>query len=367
MKDVMGLIKLTEKDEYISQLTYDRTVAAIPFGGRYRLIDFVLSNMVNAGIRNVGVLTQKKYRSLMEHLRLGKEWDLHRKRDGLFMLPPDNNGCSAGSFGDCNMLKTHLDYLNKSEQKYVIITSSNVICNLDFQKAVAYHKATEADVTVIYSEEQVLPKSMFLCTGLEIDEDNRITKIGTEESKNISLEMYIMSKNLLIEIIGKCTTAEQYNLINNYLEDNINRLKILGYIHEGYTARINTTADYFYHSMELLKPPVWEELFYRHGLIYTKMKDEAPTKYSETAQVYNSLLASGCQIEGKVENSILFRDVKVERGAHVKDSIILPKVKIESGAQVENVILDKEAIITADKLLQGERKSPIVIKRKIRI
>jgi glucose-1-phosphate adenylyltransferase len=368
MKDVMGLIKLTEPGDYLRQLASERTVAAIPFGGKYRVIDFVLSNMVNSGIKNIGVVLHEKYRALMEHLRSSKEWDLHRKRDGLFFLPPDYAGRRAGMYkGDLENLASHLNYLQRSRQQEVILVGGRMIYNLDYSQSIAFHRETGADITMLYKEMEVDPEDMPSWTIIETEGNNRVTAMEVDcprpKSNKLALEAYILSKALLIDIITTCISQGQYDLVEDGLMKNIPRLKIYGYPFTGYLGRITTVANYFRHNLDLLKPQVWQELFFERGLIYTKTNDDAPTKYLEKSLVTNSLVAGGCVIEGQVENSILFRGVRVGRGARIKDSVLLPKVTVGAGAVVEQAILDKEAVITRRKFIKGDSKFPFVVEK----
>jgi glucose-1-phosphate adenylyltransferase len=366
LKDVMGLIKLTEPGDYLRQLTAERTVAAIPFGGRYRVIDFVLSNMVNSGMKNIGIVFHEKYRALMEHLRSGKEWDLHRKRDGLFFLPPDYIGLRAGMYkGDLEDLNSHLDYLHRSRQREVVLAGGRMIYNLDYSQAISFHRETGADITVLYKEMEVDPGEVPSWVFIDTDSDNRVVaiEVNSPQSKGrkLALEAYILSKSLLTDIITTCVSRGQYDWVEDGLMKNIHRLKMYGYPFNGYLGRITSVTNYYRHSLDVLNPQVWQELFFDRGHIYTKAKDDAPTKYLEKSLVTNSLVASGCVIEGQVENSILFRGVRVGPGARVKDSVLLPKVTVEGGAVVEQAILDKDAVITRRKFIKGDHKFPFVV------
>lgn len=368
MKNVMGLIKLTEAGENLRQLTFDRNVAAVPFGGRYRTIDFVLSNMVNSGIKNIGIITHNKYRALMEHLRSGKEWDLHRKRDGLFILPPDYTGRYYYK-GDLENLQVHLDYLHRSRQELVIMSGGRLIYSLNYEQAVKFHRQTGADITIIYQEVELNQDELPSWTILELDENNLVTGIEVDTPRptgnKVSMEVYILAKSLLVDIINTCISRGQYDFVKDGLIRNLARLKIYGYPFTGYVGRLTSINNYYKHSMDLLNPGIWQELFFQWGPVYTKVKDEAPTKYLEQAAVKNSLIAGGCIIEGQVENSVLFRGVKVGRGAKVKDSVLLPKVTVGEGAVVDQAILDKEVAIGSRKFIKGDASFPMVVGKQV--
>ena len=366
MKNVMGIINLNETEMFLEQITQQRPLAAVPFAGRYRLIDFVLSNMVNSGIHNVGIMVRHKYRSLLDHLRSGKEWDLDRKWEGLYILPPAQ-GQSTVEFhkGDLENFYANMDYIKNSRQKYVLVTSSNMVCNLDYRKVFEFHNQTNADITLIYKDYQPGEADLWQSTIVEVDENNRVTDMEINpiriSSNKLSMEMYIMDKQLLLDLIDACVSRGDHNLVRDGIIKNIHRLKVCGYKYTGHLSRIYSTQSYYERSMELLQPEIWCDLFLRAGLIYTKVKDEAPAKYMENSKVLNSLVANGCVIEGRVENSILFRGVKIHKGAYVKDSIIMQKSEIGENAVVENIICDKDVHITRRKNLKGEKNYPIVI------
>lgn len=366
--DMMGIINLNESENHLQEITQNRPLAALPFAGRYRLIDFVLSNMVNSGITNVGVLIRHKSRSLMDHLRSGKEWDLARKRDGLVLLPPAySNYPGQQHRGDIENFYTNLDYIQQSRQKYVLITGANVVCNLNFEEALQRHKETGADVTALYAGRECTDRDCVDSVMLEVVEDGRVTDIqagaASIAGRKLSLGMFLMEKKLLLDLIDDSTAHGEYDFVKHCLIKNLGKLKFYGYRHDGYMARIYSTQSYFQHNLELLNTEVWQELFGCTGLIYTKVKDEAPAKYTETAKVKNSLIANGCFIEGTVENSVLFRGVKIKKGAHVRNSIIIQKSEIGEGAVLENVICDKDVHITEGRQLKGEASYPLVIKK----
>lgn len=363
----MGIINLNEGQDLLKELTKGRPLAAIPFGGRYRLVDFMLSNMVNSGMQNVGILVHDKYRALMDHLRSGKDWDLARKRDGLFILPPNQNPCSAGGCrGNIENFYNNLDYIESSRQEYMLIAGGHIVCNLNYRKVFKFHQDTGADITVLYKEDD-LEEDVSQYAILDCQPDGRIVDIGVisqkTTSRKVSMEMYIIKKNLLVELVKNCHTRGGWDFVKDILIKNVNKLKMFGFPYKGYIARIDSIKNYYRHNMELLKPEKWEELFFRSGLVYTKVKDEAPVKYKENARAFNTMVANGCIIEGRVENSILFRGVKVHKGAYIKDSIIMQKCEIAENAIIENVICDKNVCITKGKWLKGETNYPLVVEK----
>ena len=365
MQNVMGIINLNDNQEFLPELTKGRPLAAIPFGGRYRLIDFILSNMVNSGIKNVGILVHDKCRALLDHLRSGKEWDLARKRDGLFILPPGQPQYLAGfSRGNIENFYNNLDYIESSRQKYVLIAGSHIVCNFNYRKIFKFHQEMSADITVMYKEHPA-GEEFTQYTVLDCQSSGRITDMAMNPAKalsqKVSMEMYLVEKSLLVDLIKECQARGGIDFVKDLLIKNIDKIKMFGYPYKGYVARIDCVKSYYKHNMELLKREKWEELFFKSGLVYTKVKDEAPVKYKENAIVSNALIGNGCIIEGHVENSILFRGVRVHKGAYVKNSIIMQKCDIAENAIIENVIFDKNVSIMRGKWLKGEENYPLVI------
>ena len=372
MKDVFSIINNTKEENKLGQIIKGRSLATIPFGGRYRLIDFYLSNMVNSGIQNVGILVRKNYRSLLGHVRSPKEWDLDRKNDGIFILPPDNEDQHWGNLrGDLEVLNANMDYIVRSKQKYVLITSSNIICNIDYTDAVKYHKANENDITVIYNTLNSSIKDVLAYTQIKIDDKNKVTDMEMNSNKinggKVSLESYVMEKSLLMDIIYACISRGEYDLVKDGIIRNLNKYKVHGYEFKGEVFNINSVQSYYNYSMKLLDNKVWNELFFNPNPIYTKMKDLAPVKYGECSNVKNSLIANGCVIDGEVKNSIIFRNVRIEKGVKIKDSIIMQNTIIDKNSILENVIIDKDCFISKGNKFKGSQSYPTVIEKNTTI
>lgn len=367
MKRMMGIINLYNSKDLLWELTRGRPLAAVPFAGRYRLIDFTLSNMINSGITNVGILMQGNFRSLMDHLRSGKEWDLARKREGLYFLPPVAGTTVENGFpNDLSAFQSNFDYLQNSRQSHVVISGCSMICNLDYNYGLAFHQEKGADITVAYKEMGNLDSYPY-SSMLGIDEDGRVRDIEINpvraRYRNLFLEMYIIEKKLLIELVDSAVSRGGTNFLRDAVMKNLDKLKIYGTPYQRYVAHLMSVRSYYRHSMELLQPEVWRNLFFANGLIYTKIKDEAPTKYNDSARVSNSIVANGCILEGTVENSIIFRGVKIHKDAVVKNSIIMQKSEIGPGATLENMICDKDVRISAGKCLIAEPHYPMVISK----
>lgn len=369
LKNTMGLINLHESQESFREITKHRPLAAVPFAGRYRLIDFVLSNFINSGITNVGILSAGNSRALADHIRSGKEWDLARKRDGLFLLPSWQTGNTQGAFpNDLADFFSNLDYIKSSRQRHALLSGSRAVCNINYEAAYNYHSEKKADITVLYKEySSTEARSLSAATMLGTDSDSRVVDMEicpvNIHSNKLSLEMYLLDRQLLVDLIDASVSRGGTNFARDCIMKNLGHLKVYGYPFDGYLARIDSMQNYFDHSMKLLIPEIWQEIFFGNGSIYTKVKDEAPAKYQRDALVKSSLVANGSVIAGKVENSILFRGVKVHKDARVTNSIVMQKGEIGPGAIIENVICDKDVKITAGKKLKGEANHPIVIEK----
>lgn len=325
---MLGIIDATTYKEEIKDITLSRSMAAIPFAGRYRLIDFVLSNMVNSGIESVAIFPKYQYRSLMDHLGSGKQWDLNRKRDGLFFFPSPHRHNEYNEFGSFRQFTDHIDYFLRSRQKYAVITNSYTVTNIDFQKVLDYHIQMNCDIT-------------------EVCQNGK------------SLKMYVLKTELLMDLM----TEPAYSNFRS-LQDVIHApetFTICQYEHKEYAAIIDSIEKYFTHSLELLNPSVWNALFLKDRPILTKVKDEPPTRYGKSSKVHRAFVANGCIIEGEVENSIIFRGVHIGKGTVVKNSIIMQKTYIGEGCTIENTILDKDVKIGSNIQLLGEPNYPNVI------
>ena len=371
MKDVMGVIYVNNQEEALHPLTKERCVASVPFGGRYRLIDFMLSSMVNSGIYNVSVFTVRKYRSLMDHLETGKSWDLNRKHDGLFILPPQTHYHSSEFQGALQSFNQHLDYFHRSRQKYVVISGSNLVCNLDLVPAVSFHRESDADITVLYKTVEGEDNDLCSCERVVTEDGERVLELISNarpsQGEKAALSVYVMKKSLLLDLIRQCTESGRFHLLEDGIIGNLKKLNVNAFPEEGFLSLIDSVDNFYRRNMALLQPSIWGKLFFQPGLIYTKVKDEPPTRYTEHAQVKNSLLANGCFIEGRVENSILFRGVRIHKGAYVKDSIIMQRSVVGENARVEQAILDKEVKITPNKTVQGNAHAPLVIEKRITV
>jgi glucose-1-phosphate adenylyltransferase len=366
LNNYIGILMLNEQEDNIKSLTKTRTIASIPIGGRYRIIDFVLSNMVNSGIYNIGIFTNTKSRSLVDHLGSGKSWDLDRKINGLFLF---NFASEKSRSRDIDLLSDNMEYINRTKQDYVIISSSYMICNIDYNEAARYHEKSGSDITLLYKRTNNGKKHYIHSSTLYIDDENKVLSVGknngAEDKLNISMEMFIMKKTTLIKIINKCIQTGYYDSIKAAIYDSASQLNVNAYEFKGYVSCINSVKNYYKASMEMLNPKVTKELFFNHGLIFTKIKDEAPTKYFDGAKVNNALISNGCILKGSIENSIISRRVKVDEGAEIKNCIIFQNCEIKKGCKLTNVIIDKNTNLSENTVLKGAVEFPVVIEKKV--
>ena len=365
--DTMGII-LTNED-VIPPITDIRANSALPIAGRYRIIDFVLSNMANAGITNIGVATATMYSSLMDHIKSGKPCDLDRRKGGLTILPPSlEQGRYARIKGDIDMLAGIRTYIRKISNTYVVLSLGNEIYNIDFAEAVEHHIQTQSDVTVIYKNLKGVEESeLSRYTLIEMDADNRVTDIEVKpyypKTANAGMDIYIMEKALLESIIDECSARGDRDFVKDALVKKMTGMRIFGYEHTGRAYKIDNMASYYKSNMIFLDREIREELFNPERPIYTKSKDQSPTKYGDEAIIENSFVSDGCIIEGTVINCILSRGVKIEKGAIVKNSIIMQDSVVEEGAELDHVVFDKEVVVTGGRKLIGQDSYPLAVSK----
>lgn len=359
----LGIIFSNIQEQNLPELSKHRTMASIPFAGRYRLIDFALSNMVNADITTVGIVIRNNYRSLIDHLGSGKDWDLARKGGGIVLLPPYSSDTDTPYTTRLEALKSITGFLNIRREEYVVISDSDCVARLDIADMVKFHEANQADITMAYHEETGVNSHYYIT--LEPNDTGRVKQVNIspklDGSKiNLYINVMIIRREYLIDIISNAVQRGLSSFGKDILAKNVDSMRIFGYKHDGYYAGIDSLEAYFKHSMEQLNKDVRDEIFGTRD-VYTKVRDSAPSRYLEGAVVKNSLISDGCTIEGTVENSILFRGVKVGKGSVIKNSIIMQKTVIGSGVQLDCVITDKNVVITDRRHLSGCEELPYFI------
>lgn len=368
--NALGIIFPNSYDNLVPELVTERLMASIPFASRYRMVDFILSSMVNCGIGNVSIIVRKNYHSLMDHLGSGREWDLTRKNGGLNIVPPFAEKGVAVYNGRVEALASIIAFLKSQKEKYVVMSDANIAVNFDFKALIDAHIESGADVTVAYKEEPIpagmmdaptVSKDLYYTLGIE---DGRVKKlyINSKESgvQNLSMNIYIMDRELLIDQISTAFVRGFVYFERDILAPQIDKLNVQAFKFDGYVARISDMKSYFDENMKMLDDDNLDGLFAANP-IYTKIRDDNPTRYIDGASVKNIMAADGCVIEGEVENSILFRGVKIAKGAKVKNCVLMQGTVIEAGADIEYVITDKNVSITADKELKGTDSFPVYV------
>lgn len=365
MVNAMGLIMTNYSGGSFGSLTEDRPVATLPFGGRYRLIDFPLSNIVNSRITTVGIITPYMYRSLMDHLGAGKEWMLNRKVGGMFFLPGSIYGVKNTNHSKFLLRDIILNrsYLERGDSDVVVVCGSNKIFNIDYRDVIKHHEASGADITLVYKPGYVPCEKPELY--LDVSSTERVTGFydEPEEGANCFMDAFVINREMLLKFMS-WYGALDYMDITEIFAENFDKVRINAYAFDGYVGSINGLASYKRANMDLLDLDVRNELFLSENQIKTKVSDAPPAKYTPEAKVVNSLISTGCNVGGTVENSVLFRGAKVAPGAVVKNCVVMQKGEIGPGAVLENVILDKYVTIKAGVRLYGDEDEPIAVGKR---
>jgi glucose-1-phosphate adenylyltransferase len=365
----MGIVMTGGIKHKLKELVATRSAAALPIGGRYRAIDFILSNMVNSGIVNVGVLMQYSYRSLMDHLGLGREWDLDRNHNGLFLLTPYiTNGNENWYKGSADAVYQNLSFLERSTEEYVFIGQGNCLYMFDCSVLVDYFNEKKADIVVVCRNMNDMNKEEMSELGVvDVNDTMRITdfeeKPDMPKHSTGSLGIYFMKRKLLIKMIQASNAKGEYDFVKDIIIKNVSNLNVYAYMYSGYWRSINTISMYYRTNMELLNRNIYDTLFRDDMPVYTKMRDIVPAKYNTEANVKNSIVADGCITEGEVVDSILFRDVRIKKGAVVKNSIIMQSTEVGENAELENIICDKNVSINQNVKLISDKNYPMVISK----
>lgn len=365
MGNVLGLVFANMHDTTLGDMTKNRTMGSVMFGGRYRLIDFPLSNMVNSGISEVGVITKSNYQSLLDHLGSAREWDLARKKGGLYILPPFGNVESTLYRGRIEALYGAMSFIKHSRAKYVILSDCDVVTNIDYKPIVAAHIEIGADITAVahtgvYSSDDIKTSTVF-----NVDADKNVTSVlinpDISGTCTTSLNVFVMSMDFLIETVNDAMARGNVSFERNILQEKCRELKIKIYEYDNYFSKLNSPESYFKSNMALLEPENARKLFVPKRSIYTKVSDNAPVKYDLDSKVSNSLIADGCIIEGEVENSVLFRGVKVGKGAKVKNCILMQGTVVGDNAELSYLITDKNVSICENHILTSSPQYPMYV------
>lgn len=371
MANVLGIIFSDMHETNITALTECRTTASVPFGGRYRLVDFPLSNFSNSGVAEVGVIAKRNYQSLIDHLGAGGEWDLSRKVGGLRILPPYGESDAGLYRGRLEALAGQRAFIERSNAEYVILADADLIANIDFKPIVESHVDSSADITLVYGNRSgdCIRKTLVKPNG-----DGRVVDVLVSPSAEVdtggyavSLNIFVLSKKLLLNIITETAAHNLYSFDIDVIQHRVGKLNIAGYKFGGYYAQIDSMAAYFNANRELFNSKVREELFHSDNPIYTKVRDNAPAKYEIGANVKNTLVADGCVIDGTVENSVLFRGVKIGKGSVIKNSILMQDTTVGDNCEINHAILDKDVVVAGFRTLSGTEDYPVYVAKGAKV
>ena len=360
--EALGVIFPNSYDGLVPELVKERLMGSVPFASRYRLVDFVISGMARAGIDNITLVARENYLSLMDHLGSGREWDLARKNGGLNILPPYAQKEIKVYNGRVEALESIKSFLVAQKEKYVVLSDSHFVANMDFTEILDAHKKSGADVTVVYRKQEI-PENFKKPLGSNNDlyytldlEGNRVKQIFVNSKRDgevdFSMNVYVIERELLIRLVDEAYVLGFTCFERDILAPQIEMLDVQAYNYEGYVAYIHDRKSYFDENMRLLEEENLKGLF-GAGPVWTKIRDDNPTRYIKGAKVANVMAADGCVIEGEVENSVLFRGVKVAKGAKVKNCVLMQDTVVGEGANLEYVITDKNVTISANKALSG--------------
>ncbi|HCJ41461.1 glucose-1-phosphate adenylyltransferase subunit GlgD [uncultured Ruminococcus sp.] len=367
MGNVLGLVFANMHDTTLGDMTKNRTMGSVMFGGRYRLIDFPLSNMVNSGISEVGVITKSNYQSLLDHLGSAREWDLARKKGGLYILPPFGNVESTLYRGRIEAIYGAMNFISHSTAKYVVLTDCDVITNIDYKPIVAKHIESGADITVVSHTGPYTSDDLKTATVLNTNEEGQVTSVLIQPELSgtctCSLNMFVMSMEFMVDMIKDSIARGKVSFEKDILQERCSELKIMAYEYKYYFSKLNSTDTYFKANMDILDPENARKLFVPKRSIYTKVSDNAPAKYDLDCIVKNSLVADGCIIEGEVENCVLFRGVKIGKGAKLKNCIIGQGTVVGDGAQMNYVITDKDVTVAPKHVLTSSAEYQMYVSK----
>ncbi len=363
---VLGIIFSNMHDTMLGELTENRTTGSVPYGGRYRLIDFVLSAMVNSDITEVGIVTKQNYQSLMDHVGAGRAWDLSRKRGGLVILPPFASRGGSGIYrGRLEALRGAMGFIRHSNAKYVLLCDCDIIANIDLRGMINEHIKNGAQITMMVKNAQVQPENLRDITTVIYDSEHNVTDIlvrpDVKGSQNVYMNVMLVEKTLLERMVSEGISRDHYSLIRHAIQPSIGKLNLKAYEFTGYSHRVSGLRSYFDAHMELLNSEVRSQLFPRDLPVFTKVRDEVPVKYGLSARVSNSLIADGCIIDGTVENCVIFRSVRVGKGAVLKNCILMQDTMVSDNTHLEYVITDKNVLVKNARTLIGCDTYPIYI------
>lgn len=371
MDKCIGVINGGSNENKFGGLCKHRSVYMLPFAARYRLVDFTISNMVNNGIKTVALYTGAKMRSTMDHIGNGNPWDLNRRFNGLFLFPPILDKDYGLYTGDIHQFHDTEAFFENAKEKYIFICNPEILAKVDLDHAFKHFIETDADFTLIYKKQSDPDGNFIHKDKMILDGQGNLESmglnLGTENEFNLFLEMGFIKKDVFLKLIRESIERGDTNYVRDAMLTNRDRYHINTYEFKGHIENISDLKNFYDANMNLLKANIARETFYENGLVFTKSKDEPSTWYGKDSKVQNSLIANGCIIDGDVQNSIIFRGVKIEKGVTVRNSIIMQKSQILSDAVVVNAILDKYTCIEAGARITGSTSMPYVVEKNQRI
>lgn len=362
---ILGLIFANTFENSVPELTASRTMGSVPFGGKYRLIDFPLSNMSNSGINNVGIITKSNFLSLMDHLGTGNAWDLAKRRSGLTILPP-YHGHNFNSIVEA-VYNLH-GFVEHGDEEYVLIDHAGYVSNFNCRKVLEFHEQKGADITFIYSKASAKVEAKTEGAGFKVNEEGKITKVLLpalcDTPDTYISGSFLIRKELLMKMVRELVAENKNSITKDYLQPKFDSLKLYAYENANYFALITSMKEYYKASMELMNPEVRADLFNPKHPIYTKVRDDIPSRYGLESSVKGSLIAQGCTIDGTVENSIISKGVRIGKGAHIKNCIIMQDTIIGDNADLSHIIIDKDVIVGEGKTIIGCESYPMYITKR---
>ncbi len=363
-----GIVSSADNSVHVDGLHDYRPIGAFSFLGRFRVIDFPISNMSNSDINRIQVYVRSRPRSIAEHVGSGRHYNINSKRGKIQLLFSENSSSRSIYNNDINAYIQNIDIIQRMHQEYVVIAPSYMVYKQDYRQLLDTHVASGADITLLYQKVDNARDYYKNCHTLNVNKQKGVQSIeknlGTANNKNIFLDTYVMHRDTFVELVKAANWMSSMYTLADIVNIKCKDMDVRGYQHKGYFATLTSLEDYYNASMELLDYDTASDLFKANWPIYTRTTDSCPTQYYDTAKVEGSFVSNGCSIEGTVENSIIGRSVVIKKGAVVRNSIIMAYAQIESGVHIENAVVDKWAHIIHAKNILGEPDAPQYIKRQ---
>ena len=374
-----GIIFSNLHDSSVPELTRTRTIASVPFGGKYRLIDFALSNMVNSGINKIGIITHYNYRSLLDHIGNGKDWDLARRSGGIKILPPfitayDSTSASKLYTTRLEALLGARSFVERCNEDYIVSSDCDAVCNIDLSEVLRFHESSNADITVIAkrlapSKYELNAQNQVLTYGKNADLEAVMDYVPHFETElNISTNVMVFKRSFLVNALIDASARGYTSFYKDVVSKSIGNAIVKVYSYSGAYFPVSSLNAYYECNMNLLRSDVRSSLLCENSRpILTKVRNSPPTRYTSDARVKNSLIADGCVIEGSVENAVIFRGVRVGRGTIVRNSILMQDTYVGSDVALNCVITDKNVLVKDGNILSGNKSMPFFIGKGVSV